>query len=204
MTVTYRTTERDATSTPVEQHTHANLPTATQHQAPNDARIDAGRAKGGSAASGVAVEESQRLGLWTTTLHRPGVQRRAMRSRLAEADDRTLADEHLYWVSELGRITELVGMLNAQEVPAALAVKVAKARARVEARRRTDGKQPTQSALDDLADVDPVVIEAEQQLGRIRSLLASAAAAKEATAGYVQGLSREITLRGDGKRAHLY
>jgi hypothetical protein len=186
------------------------MPTMTRAETDSATRSEAVQASapvevyGEDTASREVRQEAERLGLWSATLHRVGVQRRPMRAKIAEADDRTLADEHLYWVSELGRITEVVGMLNAQEIPAALRVKAARAQVRVTARTTGDGKTPSQAALDDLAEIDPEVRLAEERLGRIRGLLAAAGAAKEATATYVQGLSREITLRGDAKRARMY
>lgn len=150
------------------------------------------------AAAVVAL--ARRLGLVTAT-GQP-VTRRPLRGDIAGADDRILSAEHLYWVGELGRLSEIMGSLNAQIELASTAVKAARARARVNARAAVTGtKAPSQATLDDLADVDDAVVSIDRRLVTLKALAAQAAAAKEATSGYVQGLSREITLRGDAKRA---
>lgn len=107
-------------------------------------------------------------------------------------------------MSELGRLTELAGALTARTEIAVTAAKAARARARATLRQKDSETRWTVSALEDAAECEPAVQEAEALVTQCRLAAAHAVAAKEATAAYVAGLSREITLRGDAKKARLY
>lgn len=150
-----------------------------------------------------ARRDAAAAGAWSSSLHAIEHARRPLRS-VSTADDLTVSEEHMYWVSELGRLTELAGALAARCDVAATAAKAARARARATLRQADPEARWTVSALEDAAEADAAVISADALLTRCRLAAAHAAAAKEATAAYVAGLSREITLRGDAKRARMY
>lgn len=143
------------------------------------------------------------LGAWTVSVHAAEVTRRPLRN-VSASDDQTLSEEHLYWVSELGRLTELAGALNARVEIALLELKALKARTRSRIRTQHSGEKLTAQMLDDEAESDSAVMEAERELSELRLIAAHVAAAKEATGTYVAGLSREITLRGDQRRSRTY
>jgi hypothetical protein len=150
-----------------------------------------------------ALETARGAGAWTAGLYSAPIARRGLRADLATASDLALAEEHLFWASELGRLTELASALSSRVDLAVTRSKQLRAKVRTEIRAASNGKPPSQATLDDAAECHAEVLTAEQQLGRVRLLAAHASAAKEATAAYVSALSREITLRGDAKRARL-
>lgn len=153
----------------------------------------------------------RRLGLWTTRSHASIDERRPFLRNLAEAGPDQLADEHAYWTSEAGRITELHGFLVAQKVKSDLELKLAAAKARTTIRRQNqnrtgpDGKpvKMTAAEVNDQAEGQQVLIDAREASAIIETTLASLAATKEATLLYLNTLSREITRRGDLLKARV-
>jgi hypothetical protein len=151
-----------------------------------------------------ALQTARTAGAWTPGLYQRELTRRPMRHDLATAPDTALAEEHLYWASEVARLTELASALVSRAELAALRSRQTRARVRTALRAATsEGRPPSQSALDDAAECDSEVIAVEERLATIRLQAAHAVAAKEASATHMSALSREITLRGDAKRARL-
>lgn len=154
----------------------------------------------------------KRLGLWTDRAHSKVDERRPFKKSLSNLDSDTLSDEHSFWTSEAGRITELHGMLLAQKVRTDLETKMEVARARTSVRREnsqetdSDGKpvkKLTASEVADRAEENAAVMDAREQAVTVESMLASVGAAKEATLLYLSTISREITRRGDLMKGRL-
>lgn len=143
------------------------------------------------------------LGAWTSSVHATEVTRRPLRN-VSASDDQTLSEEHLYWVSELGRLTELTGALTARVDLAGVQLKALRARVRSRIRSQHPEVKLTTQMVDDAAESDDEIVSAENALAELRLVTAHVAAAKEATGVYVAGLSREITLRGDQRRSRTY
>lgn len=164
--------------------------------------------------NGTAVSQAMRaLGLWTTDSHAKPGSRRRFRSDLATMHGAELANEQAYWASELGRISELLGLLRGQKIQANLGLKLALAKARCAIREEhaaivvPEGKKApakiTVGELNDRAEENPDVMDERQALTTVEMYLASAEAAHEATLLYLQTLSREITRRGDEMKARM-
>ena len=138
------------------------------------------------------------IGAWTATAHTTGADFAYPAAFSTLADD-ALSDLYARWVSQLGRITELVGLLEGQKVLANLTTRQSRAASRVRHRRQLgdDGKplKYTQGALTDLAEEDPVVLDAEQAALAVDVASASAKAYKEACTGVVTAITREISFR---------
>lgn len=150
--------------------------------------------------SGEAVADlAERIGLLTEGVHRSSVSRRKFHANISRLSPPQLSDEQSYWASEYSRIVELIGVLQGQEKYLALKSKSARAAARARIRRNTtdDGDlvKMTASALTDAAEEDPAVVEVDDRVAIVAILLSSAMAAKDATAMYLQTLSREVTFR---------
>ena len=164
--------------------------------------------------NGTAVAQAMRaLGLWTGDSHSKPGSRKPFRRDLATMHGPELADEQAYWVSELGRISELLGLLRGQKVQANLSLKVALAKARCAIREQhaaivvPEGQKPpaklTAAEINDRAEENPDVMDERQALTTVEVFMASAEAANEATLMYLQTLRREITRRGDEMRARM-
>lgn len=154
-----------------------------------------------------AYELSRRLGLFTPA-HASAEARKPFLDgrRFSELSPDELSDEHSYWRSEAGRLTEILGLLNGQRSLEKLKVKAARARARsrVRARLREEERKASVSEVNDEAEEDTEVIGAEESFAYLEMLYAHAGAAKEATIGYLDGISREITSRGDQLKARVF
>lgn len=149
---------------------------------------------------------AERLGLVTAGAHAGGLSRRAFKAQVSQLSPPQLSDEQSYWTSEFGRIVELIGVLQGQEKFLALKAKSAraKARSRVRARAAAAGDKLTAAQVNDQAEEDPAVADVDDQAVIVQLVLASALAAKEATAMYLQALSREITFRCSQMEARIY
>lgn len=145
---------------------------------------------------------ARRLGVWSSATHADeiNVNRRYPGNFSALGDDQ-LSDLNSAWLSEAGRSTELVGLLEGQRTLVALSVKRAVAAARSRARKRIAedaGEKPvkvTAAELSDMAENDPGVLDAQTTAGMLDMALASAKAYKEACLATVAGISREISFR---------
>jgi hypothetical protein len=152
----------------------------------------------------VARDVAEQLGVWTTGLHSKGVRRRALRSELSKLGPDQLSDEFGWWSSEFGRVCELAGVLAGQREMARLAAKQARAAARSRVRERLAESKPTAGQVNDLAEEDNAVSDADAQLVLIETLEKLVGAAKEATDRYLQTLSREVAFRDAQMKARLY
>lgn len=143
------------------------------------------------------AELAERIGLMTEGIHRGSVARRKFVENVSKLSPSQLSDEQSYWASEYGRVVELIGVLQGQEKILSLQSKAARASARARLRRNGEeaGGKMTSSQITDAAEEDPAVRDLDERAGIVAILLASAAAAKEATTMYLQTLSREVTFR---------
>lgn len=153
----------------------------------------------------------RKLGLWTSVAHNTVDERRPFQKNLASIGPDSLADEHAYWTSEAGRVSELHGFLMAQKVRTDLEVRIATSKARAQVRQNHVGKvdasgkavKLTTTEVNDLAEAQQVLADARENAVLVESTLAAVAATKEATLLYLNTLSREITRRGDLMKARL-
>lgn len=155
----------------------------------------------------------KKLGIWSSRLHEHDqiAPRRPFHANLGHLNSDQLADEMAYWTSELGRISEITGVISSQKVYADLRVRQALATARHNVRSNkayatdTDGKPKklTQSEVNDLAERDPNLVTVRENEALVDSYLATLQPMKDVTIAYLQTLSREITRRGDLQRARL-
>jgi hypothetical protein len=151
-----------------------------------------------------AFELARRLGLVSTDHDFPE-GREAFPTTLSEHSNDQISDLHAYWLSESGRILELVGQLQGQKKLVDLQMKSAVASARSRARRNwpDDAKKPTQGELNDRAEEDTDVIDLLDKSAYIELLLAHAKAALDATNKYLDGINREVILRTSQMKARI-
>lgn len=149
-----------------------------------------------------AYELAKRLGL-VTAAHQHPDGRKPFPAKFSTMSDDQLSDAHSWWLSEYGRITELVGALSGQKDLIDTRLKSAQARARSRARSEVpDGdRTPPKNVLDDVADADPAVQDLTEQLAYVKLLLAHATAARTATQTYLSGIDKEIILRTSHMKA---
>lgn len=147
----------------------------------------------GRAAAGLC----ERIGLLTPAYRAGGVARRPFPTDFSSLSDRDVSKLLSYFVSELGRVSEIVGILSGQERLLGLELKRAQARARARARREAAaaGVKVTLAELDDVAASDPTVVDLEDRLAALQTVLVQAQAVREVTLAYQQAISREITFR---------
>jgi hypothetical protein len=152
-----------------------------------------------------AVELSKKLGLWTTTAHMEVPERPKFKVNLSELTPDQISNEAGLWTGEFGRITELAGALIGQREQIKIRARKARAEARSRARATsTATKAPTAAAINDLAEEDPSVIDQEERLALVETLLAATSAAKEITQQYLATLSREIAFRDAQLKGRIY
>jgi hypothetical protein len=151
-----------------------------------------------------AYELAKRLGLAAPSHARPH-ERPAFPRSVSDLSNDQLSDLHALWVSEAGRIHELVGGLNGQKQLLELQCKVARASTRSRLRREwPEGtKAPTATELNDRAEEDEAVIDLGEKLAYVELLLAHSKGALDATTKYLDGLNREIVLRTAQMKARL-
>lgn len=156
-----------------------------------------------------ARQLAERLGLWSTTVHNSTTQRKVVfPSNFSGLGEAELSDSYAYWLSEVFRSTELVGLLEGQKTVLTLESKSTRATARAglrrkarqlaEAARESNGavpKDPTTAQLADEVEEDERVIANDRVLGMLAVVLESAKAYKEACLAATAGLSREYSLR---------
>jgi hypothetical protein len=152
-----------------------------------------------------AVELAKKLGLWTTAAHMAVVERQVFKSNLSALNPDQISDEAGLWTAEFGRITELGGVLIGQREQLKVRARAARAEARSRARAaHKDVKPLPATAVNDQAEEDPAVIDQEERLALVETLLASTNAAKEVTQQYLATLSREISFRDAQLKARIY
>lgn len=164
----------------------------------------------GRLPQGTAARElAERLGLWSSTMHNQTNERRVIfPTEFARKSDSQISDANAYWLSEVFRSTELVGLLEGQRTMLTLESKSMRATTRARLRRaartaadkaRDEGKpvpkDPTASSLADEVEEDPIVQEQDRILAMLAIVLESAKAYKEGCLAATAGLSREISFR---------
>lgn len=173
------------------------------------------------------LELAERLGLWSTDLHKTR-ERPVFPSEFPETP-KELSDLWAQWTQEANRITQLVGLLHGQEKYMTLKAKASRASARSRIRaevvkaaekitREVDGTQgmsatarktaidrvkKTATQINDEAEEATEVREADEGLLFVQMLIASANAAKEVVLMNINSISREISYRGDQMRARI-
>lgn len=156
-----------------------------------------------------AYELARRLGLVTPNFTHLEDGRRPFLSgrRFSELTPDQLSDEHAYWRSEMGRLTELVGLLHGQKQLMKVEMKkvlaTSRSRVRRELAEQEGERRIPRTEVNDLAAESPEVLETEEKFGYLEMLIAQAEASKEATLSYLEGISREITSRGDQLKARI-
>jgi hypothetical protein len=154
----------------------------------------------GKAAAALAA----RLGVWDAKMHaNVSAERATYPKDFARLGDDQLSTTNSFWISESGRVTELVGMLEGQKIMLILGSKQAKAAARSRIRKTWDEaasleekpRKFTTGEVSDESENDPGVLDNELRLALLEQTLASARAYKEACAAVVAGVSREISFR---------
>lgn len=160
---------------------------------------------------------ARQLGLWSTEAHRSASSGRTQifPTRLSDMTEGQLSDTYAYWLSEVFRSTELVGLLEGQNLLLDLESRSVRARARSRARTalRSESaksagegravKEPTAAAVADAVEEDANVMTVDSAIGMLGVVLASAKAYKEACLAGTAGLSREISLRQAQMNAKL-
>lgn len=151
-----------------------------------------------------ALELAKRLGLLTPA-HLYPEGREPFPRRVSDLSNDEISDLHAYWLSEAGRLTELVGQINGVKQLMDTQLKAARAGARSRARQNLPegAKKPTQAELNDLAEEDQAVIDLIGQAAYIDLLQAHAKAALDATKMYLDGLNREVILRTSQMKARI-
>lgn len=143
-----------------------------------------------------------RLGAWSPALHTDTV-RRPMRHLLSELGPDELSCELGWWSSEYGRLCEVSGVLTAQSERLRLQARTARSQARNRI-RDASAKTLSATAVNDQAEDDPGVLEADRRLCDTDALRHAVEAARDATDRYLSSLSREIAFRDAQMRARLY
>jgi len=151
------------------------------------------------------VELAKRLGLWTTQAHMSVAERPLFKANLADLTHAQISNEAGRWTADFGRITELYGVLIGQREQIKVRLKLARAEARTRVRAaHTETKALTVAAINDQAEEDPAVLDEEQRLALVETLLAQVSATREISQQYLATLSREISLRDAQLKAKLY
>lgn len=161
-----------------------------------------------------AVALGEKLGIWTPEAH--GAQRPARQpfpSNFSDLTDDRLSDQSAHWLSEVFRVTELVGVLEGQKALLQLESKAVRAAVRSEKRRTHDEarkasddpklKAPTITQLNDEVEDDQRVQDVDAKIGLLSVVSAQAQAYKEGCQVAVNGISREITFRAAQMTAAL-
>jgi hypothetical protein len=154
----------------------------------------------------IAMALATKLGLWSVDSHRPSVARESYPAEISSLSHSQISDLYSRWTSEFGRITELCGAISGQETLLKIKIKTAQAKARSVIRNRYNQstKPLSSTALSDLVDEDPNVIELYEQGTLLQLISAHANAAKEATSQYLSSISREISFRDVQLKAKIY
>lgn len=154
-----------------------------------------------------AVLLARRMGIWTTNAHNNPKERPEFHADLSGLEHNQLSRALSLWTAEYGRIIEVNGILSGQDQALKIELKSAQAsaRSRVRRQREKDELKPLSvSDLKDMADEDPAVVDLYERATLLVILIASASAAKEATAQYLASISREIAFRDVQMKAKIY
>lgn len=125
--------------------------------------------------------------------------------RFSDLDDDQLGDLASTWAAARGRAQEILGVLEA--VRARLQVELRRARSAATRRLVADldpgTRLPAQHHIAAQIDADEEVLDAEDALVMVESMLKAVAGYVQTYDGYCQVISREITRRGDLRRSGL-
>lgn len=163
-----------------------------------------------------ARELAASLGLWSNPLHSNTNQRQQIHTALSKLSDGQLSDVNGYWLSEIFRTTELVGLLDGLKTMLTIESKGLRSTTRARLRRahrqaattaaeKGDPvpKDPTAAQLADEVDEDSNVQEHDQTMALLGVVMESAKAYKEACQAMAAGVSREISFRQAQMSARL-
>lgn len=146
----------------------------------------------------------RRAGFWSESANplRPD-ERRAFPTQLHALSSDELGDQNAYWQSELSRVTEALGVLDAERYRRQIEVRRARSHSAEQILNNLpEGeKRPTKAELDVRVDLQPEVVEAENDLASVEITYRALQAIRESYEGVCRVLSREITRRGDELRA---
>ncbi len=117
-----------------------------------------------------------------------------------------LSDMLAYWSSEYARSAEILGVLQGERIR--LKVEVDRVHAQVSLRlleelKETETKSPTQKILEMHVLQDTTYREHQDRMVVIDTAIKAMSGAKEGSQGIRDGISREITRRGDLARGRL-
>jgi hypothetical protein len=148
---------------------------------------------------------AKRLGLITPYEHGA---RRAFKADFTQISTTALSNEQGYWTAEYGRIIEMLGLLTGQEKDISRRLKSATTRERARLRREAETAVPPVKKLagqvNDEASESAGVTSIEEEGQMLDLLIPSVAASKEAIAGYLTAISREISYRAAQMNAGIY
>ena len=152
----------------------------------------------------------QRLGVWNTRAHENVTSRiKPFVVNVSSLTDDSLSDTFSHWSAELMRIHELQGLLGGQRKLLELSAKKERAAARSrirddyetrvrKAREEESGEKitkPTAGEINDRAEEDEKVMQADESLVMLDVVLEGVTAYREGCITAVQSLSREISFR---------
>lgn len=147
------------------------------------------------------------LGFWADeTAGRRAAKVPQKYSTLNDMAGHQLGDALAEWSSEYARATEILGVLQAERIRLKLALDRtgAEAALRILKEKKEEGEKiPTQRILDTLVSMDKRYQEEEDRLALIDQAIKAVSGVKEAAQGIRDGISREITRRGDMMRGRL-
>ncbi len=134
------------------------------------------------------------------------VKRRPFNTNISRLDPPKLSDEQSWWTSEFGRYADLHGLLIGQQKILSLDSKktLAAARSRLRKKAQENGTKMTATEVNDLAEDDPAVRDADERAVVVEMLLALTSTAKEVTGQYLNTISREISFRSAQIQARIY
>jgi hypothetical protein len=150
------------------------------------------------------LQLATRLGLWTDSAHTSPTARKMFPGKFSTLGPDELSDLYAEWISDAGRLAELCSILAGHRDRLSLQLKAERSRARSRLRATNPDMKYTAAALDDGVAGDQGLRDLEEAFELVTVLLAAAEGAKEATAVYLTGISREITYRTEQMRSRMY
>lgn len=124
----------------------------------------------------------------------------------SDATGRELSDMLAYWSSEFARASEILGVLQGERMRLKLALDRVAAEVALEIisqKKKAGEKLPTKAVLDLEVSIAPSYKEAEDRLALLDQAIKAMAGVKEGVQAIRDGISREITRRGDAIRGRI-
>lgn len=146
------------------------------------------------------------LGFWVDETKRSAKAPPQEFSSMRDAAGSQLSDLLAYWSSEYARSSSILGALQGEQVRLKVSLERAQAEALLEVvnEYHNEGKKiPSQRILDAHVQSSLRYQEARNRTAVIEQALKAVAGVKEAAAGIRDGVSREITRRGDLLRGRI-